>query len=322
MRHRASFPKNFRTATIPLVTLSLCLIGVTMHPDARANSTQNTVTPETLLQSVTEGFVDNNGVKIHYATLGSGPLVVLIHGHPDFWYGWRNQMPALAADHQVVAIDQRGINRSDQPDGIENYTVPKLVSDVAAVIKFFKRDKATVIGHDTGAAVAWAFATALPQMTEGIVSLNLPHPLALAKARATDPAQQAASRTSYGLAQPGSAAAITRAQLLGVVNPRTPQETAAYSEAFARTSLETFVAYFQANLGATAQAATTLPKIKVPALVIHGMQDPFILSGSHDRNWEYVDNTLTTVMIPNAGHFVQTDAAEQVNRVLLEWLKR
>ena len=310
--------KNIRRSAIVLVGLSLALIGATMNTKAQ----QAVVTPENLRQSVTEGFIDSGGVKIHYATLGKGPLVILIHGHPDFWYGWRNQMPALAQHHQVVAIDQRGINQSDQPEGTENYKIQKLVGDVAAVIRFFKQDKATIIGHDTGAAVAWAFATALPQMTTGVVSLNLPHPSALAKARATDPAQQTASRTSYGLAQPGSAAAITRQQLLGIVNPQTPQETAAYTEAFTRTKLEAFVAYFQANLGAPSQTAVTLPKVAVPALVIHGMKDPYILSSSHDRNWEYIANTLTTVMLPDAGHFVQIDAASEVNRVLLQWLER
>lgn len=313
-----SVRKTVRLSAFVLAGLSLTLIGAGMNTSAQ----QTVVTPENLRQFVTEGFVDSDGVKIHYATLGKGPLVILIHGHPDFWYGWRNQMPALAQNHQVVAIDQRGINQSDQPEGTDNYKVQKLVADVAAVIRFFKQDQATVIGHDTGAAVAWAFATALPQMTTGVVSLNLPHPLALATARATDPAQQTASRTSYGLAQPGSAAAITRQQLLGIVNPRTPQETAAYTEAFARTKLETFVAYFQANLGAPSQTAVALPKIAVPALVIHGMKDPYILSGSHDRNWEYVAKTLTTVMIPDAGHFVLTDAAAEVNRVLLQWLER
>jgi epoxide hydrolase 4 len=301
---------------LSLLTTVTLWTGATMNIEARAAQTPNDTS---LVQNVKEGFVNNGGVNIHYATLGSGPLVVLIHGHPDFWYGWRNQMTALARNYQVVAIDQRGINRSDQPDGLEPYAMPKLVGDVAAVIKAFRREKAVLVGHDTGAAIAWAFSSLLPKMTQAVVSLNLPHPLALARARATDPAQQVASRTSYNLAQPGSANAINREQLLGIVNPTTPADRAAYTEAFARTKLETFVAYFQANLG---QTAATLPRIKAPALVIHGMKDPFILSSAHDRNWEYTDDTLTTVMIPNAGHYVQIDAAQQVNQILLEWLPK
>ena len=120
--------------------------------------------------------VSEGGVKIHYATLGEGPLVVMIHGFPDFWYSWRHQMEALSDRFQVVAIDQRGYNLSDKPKGVENYDVRLLVGDVAAVIRHLGRDKATIVGHDWGGVVAWQFAINLPQMTENLIILNLPHP--------------------------------------------------------------------------------------------------------------------------------------------------
>ena len=90
---------------------------------------------------VTHGFADSSGVKIHYASIGSGPLMVMIHGFPDFWYTWRPQMEALSDRFQCVAIDQRGYNLSDKPKGVENYSVRLLVADVAAVIapSFFRR---------------------------------------------------------------------------------------------------------------------------------------------------------------------------------------
>jgi pimeloyl-ACP methyl ester carboxylesterase len=96
----------------------------------------------------THGFAKSGEVRIHYVTKGSGPLVVMIHGFPDFWYSWRNQMPVLAKNYQVVAIDQRGYNASDKPKGVENYKMDKLVGDVEAVIKHFKREKATIVGHE------------------------------------------------------------------------------------------------------------------------------------------------------------------------------
>src|SRR5438874_3034808 len=95
-----------------------------------------------------DGFADSGGVKIHYVTLGKGPLIILLHGFPDFWYTWREQMPALAKHFQVVAVDLRGYNQSDQPKGVENYTLDKLVEDVDAVIKHFRQEKAVVVGHD------------------------------------------------------------------------------------------------------------------------------------------------------------------------------
>src|SRR5829696_5253567 len=84
---------------------------------------------------VKHGSADSNGVKIHYASLGTGPLVVMIHGFPDYWYTWRAQMEGLADRFQVVAIDQRGYNLSDKPAGVENYDVRLLVGDVLAVVK-------------------------------------------------------------------------------------------------------------------------------------------------------------------------------------------
>src|SRR5437773_6362752 len=99
---------------------------------------------------VEHGYADSNGVKIHYASLGKGPLIVMIHGFPDFWYTWRDQMEALSANYRVVAIDQRGYNLSDKPKGVENYDIRLLVGDVAAVIKHLGRDKAIIVGHDWG----------------------------------------------------------------------------------------------------------------------------------------------------------------------------
>src|SRR5262245_16954830 len=100
-----------------------------------------------------EGHVDSGGVKIHYVALGKGPLVVLIHGFPDFCYSWRDQMSELAKHFQVVAIDQRGYNKSDQPRGVENYALDKLVADLDAVVKYFKATKVVVVGHDWGGLV-------------------------------------------------------------------------------------------------------------------------------------------------------------------------
>src|ERR1700732_4302207 len=99
---------------------------------------------------VTHGYADSNGVKIHYASLGKGPLIVMIHGFPDYWYTWRAQMEALADSYQCVAIDQRGYNLSDKPKGVENYDVRLLVGDVVAVVKSLGKDKATIVGHDWG----------------------------------------------------------------------------------------------------------------------------------------------------------------------------
>src|SRR5438132_4312935 len=107
---------------------------------------------------VAHGYADSNGVKIHYVSLGKGPLMVMIHGFPDFWFTWRSQMQALSDRFQCVAIDQRGYNLSDKSKGVDNYSVRLLVSDVVAVIKAFGKEKAIIVGHDWGGLVAWQFA--------------------------------------------------------------------------------------------------------------------------------------------------------------------
>jgi epoxide hydrolase 4 len=139
---------------------------------------------------VTHGFATNNGVRIHYASLGKGPLIIMIHGFPDYWLTWRHQMQALAESYRVVAIDQRGYNLSDKPAGVENYDMRLLVEDVAAVIQACGENKAIIVGHDWGGAVAWTFAMARPEMTGKLIVLNLPHPRGLMRELAHNPEQQ------------------------------------------------------------------------------------------------------------------------------------
>ena len=128
-----------------------------------------------------DGFVHSGGVNIHYVSLGKkdNPLLVMIHGFPDFWYSWRAQMPALAKQFHVVAIDQRGYNLSGQPEGVENYKTDKLVGDLLAVVDHFTPGKAVIVGHDWGGLVAWTFAMTHPDRTDRLIVLNLPHPRGL-----------------------------------------------------------------------------------------------------------------------------------------------
>ena len=109
---------------------------------------------DALINEVSHHYAKNDGVNIHYVKTGQGPLVVMIHGFPDYWYSWREQMNALKDRFTVVAIDQRSYNRSDQPEGVAAYAMPNLVADVAAVIRAEGAKKATIVGHDWGGAVA------------------------------------------------------------------------------------------------------------------------------------------------------------------------
>src|SRR5437588_11171205 len=181
-----------------------------------------------------EGFADSGGVKIHYVTMGKGPLLVMLHGFPDFWYTWRDQMPALSRHFQVVAVDLRGYNKSDQPKGVENYRVEKLVGDVDGVLKHFKQDRAVIIGHDWGGLIAGSFAMVHPDKTERLIILNLPHPRGLLRELANNPEQQKNSEYARTLQQPKAASIVLPEILITWV--KEPEAQKKYLAAMKRSS--------------------------------------------------------------------------------------
>jgi pimeloyl-ACP methyl ester carboxylesterase len=270
-----------------------------------------------------EGFVDSDGVKIHYVTAGKGPLLVLIHGFPDYWYTWRAQIPALAEKYQVVAIDQRGYNESDKPEGVENYAVSKLVGDVLAVIRHFGRDKATVVGHDWGGLVAWTVAMTHPEKVERLIILNLPHPRGLIRELANNPDQQKASQYARDFQKEDAASKLTPELLAFWV--RDPEARKQYVAAFRKSSIEGMLNYYKANYPRPPyedREAGPLPRVKCPVLMIHGLDDVALLPGALNDTWKWIDGELTLVTIPGAGHFVQQDAADRVTRIMVDWLAR
>lgn len=266
------------------------------------------------------GFAKSGDVRIHYVTKGSGPLVVLLHGFPDYWYTWRHQMPALAKKHQVVAIDLRGYNESDKPEGVENYAMGKLVGDVEAVIRHFKRDKAIIVGHDWGGAIAWSFAMFHPEMTDRLIILNLPHPKGLMRELVKNPEQRKNSGYAREFQKPDAASKLTAEGLAGWVRDKTAR--AKYVEAFRRSSFEGMLNYYKANYPRpnADEPVREMPKIKCPVLMFHGLKDKALLASGLNGTWDWIDNELTLVTIPRAGHFVQQDAAELVTRKMVSWL--
>jgi pimeloyl-ACP methyl ester carboxylesterase len=267
---------------------------------------------------VRDGYAESDGVRIHYATLGRGPLIVMIHGFPDFWYSWRDQMAALSRRYKVVAIDQRGYNLSDKPRGVEQYDLLLLAADAAAVIGAVGRERAVVVGHDWGGAVAWLTAALRPELVERLVILNLPHPRGLLRELRENPEQRANSEYARLFQQEGAHLALTPEGLAGWV--RDPTARARYVEAFARSDLEAMLHYYKRNYPREPYADLPLPPIQAPTLVIHGLDDPFLLAACLDRTWEWVAAPLTLVTVPGAGHFVQQDASVLVTRTIKRWL--
>lgn len=283
------------------------------------------------LGEVGHHYADSDGVKIHYVSAGEGPLVVFIHGFPDYWFTWRHQMATLQDEFRVVALDQRGYNRSDQPAAESDYDMRLLVGDVAAVIRDAGAERATIVGHDWGGAVAWQFAFHVPQMTERLVILNLPHPRGMARELAGNPEQQASSSYARRF-QEGSA--DDPDILFG--GPMTAENLAAwvtddaarprYVEAFRRSSFPAMLNYYKRNYprppaaGASAPPAPDLPRLAMPVLMFHGLEDTALHSDALAYTWDWIDADLTLVTVPGAGHFVQQDAPELVSDTLRWWL--
>ncbi|HTK08175.1 MAG TPA: alpha/beta hydrolase [Ktedonobacteraceae bacterium] len=282
----------------------------------------SSIVPDDIDKYVTDGYADNQGVKIHYASIGEGPLIVMIHGFPDFWYTWRNQMVALAPQFQVVALDLRGYNLSDKPQGGEHYAMRHLVGDVQAVIRHLGRDKAIVVGHDWGGAISWQFAMHFPDLTERLIILNLPHPSGMAHELAHNPQQQENSAYARNFQQEGAHKQLSAESLSAWVQDPVAREQ--YREAFRRSDFEAMLHFYKQNYPRPPYQESTSPVVKVQASVlqIHGLQDRYLLPGALNNTWEWVENDWTLLTVPHAGHFVQHDAADLVTRTIVSWLAR
>ena len=284
---------------------------------------------ESLLERVSHGHADSNGVKIHYASLGEGPVVLMIHGFPDYWYTWRHQMEALAEDFRVVAIDLRGYNRSDQPEGVESYAMPVLVGDLLAVLDHLGTERASLVGHDWGGAIAWQFALFHPDRTERLVILNSPHPRGLLRELTHNPEQRRNSAYAQRFrASDPSDPTILFGQPMTAENlcawVRDPEARKHYVEAFERSSFEGMLAMYKANypdLPEPGAATPEIPKLKMPVLLFHGLADWALHSDGLNETWNWLEKDLTLVTVPGASHFVQQDAPDLVSQTMRWWLK-
>lgn len=280
--------------------------------------------PADFLARVAHHYADSNGVRIHYASVGTGPLVVMIHGWPDFWFSWHHQMAALSGSFRVVAVDLRGYNLSDQPEGDAQYRFPLLLGDVAAVIRDCGVEKATVVGHDWGGAIAWGVAARMPAMVERLIICNLPHPRGLSRELAHNPAQQAASAYARVFQQEGSEKALSVELLLSIVGPKDPEVKALYEEAFAKSNFKAMMAYYRQNYPRPPYEEDTSPvtKLAMPVLQFHGLDDPALLPGALAGTQEWIEQDWTLVTVPGAGHWVHHEAPALVSGTMLDWLLR
>jgi pimeloyl-ACP methyl ester carboxylesterase len=278
-----------------------------------------------------QGFADLGDVRLHYVEAGEGPLVVLLHGFPEFWYSWRSQIPALtAAGFRVVAPDMRGYNLSSRPGGASSYTNEKLAGDVAALIEERGERSALLAGHDWGAAVAWVTAMNHPESIERLAILNLPHPRRLLHAF-RDPRQLMRSWYMFFFQLPWLPERALRAR--NWAGLRRGLERDSHPGAFSSADLERYAQawstpgaltamlnYYRAALRQTPWAAERqMQPVTAPTMVIFGERDHYLRHQLAEPYPRDVPNLERVVRLPGISHFVQNDAPEEVNRLLIEF---
>ncbi len=281
------------------------------------------------MSELRHAFAEVNGIRMHYVTAGQGPLVVLLHGFPEFWYSWRKQIEALAEHFTVVAPDQRGYNETDKPDW--GYETDVLVADVVGLIEALGYERARVVGHDWGGAVAWATAIARPHRVERLAILNTPHPAVFAEHLRNNPAQMRRSWYMGFFLLPTLPELAFRANDYATVERAlradTPAGTfsdddiAAYKDAISKPgALTAAINWYRAagRQGTRGLFAGTAMRCEVPTLLIWGEADRYLGPELVEGTRQYVPD-LTIRRLPGVSHWVQQEAPDEVNRYLLDF---
>jgi epoxide hydrolase 4 len=282
-----------------------------------------------------DDYANVNGVRLHYVGAGTGPLILFLHGFPEFWYAWKNQLTDFGSDHHAVALDMRGFNLSDKPADVAQYRLDILVEDIRAVAAHLSLDKKFVlVGHDWGGFVAWAFAAAHPQALEKLVIINAPHPAVFARLLTSDPAQQKASeymeifrsaKAELILSANNFDVLANKVMVFGSQNGLLPEDKPAYLKAWSQPgALTGGLNYYRANRLSTsplAEAANASAfAVHVPTLVIWGEKDPAMLPQNLDGLAEFVPQ-LTVKRIPDASHWLVHRQSAEVTAYIREFLR-
>jgi pimeloyl-ACP methyl ester carboxylesterase len=280
-------------------------------------------------------FVAAGGARFHVAELGEGPLVVLLHGFPQFWWAWRHQLASLAAGgFRVAAMDLRGYGASDKtPRGYDTITS---ANDVASVIRSLGEPEAVVVGHDWGAWIAWSMPTLEPRVTSAVGAFSMPHPTRMRAAVARSSAQRRAVRwlgpqqvpfwpESY-LTKPAYVGKVLRAWS-GPDWP-SPTEVERYTAAmripFVAHSAAEYYRWLlrsQPRQDGRRFRVGIEARIRVPVLQVQGSLDSLVLPESAAGSGAFVTAPYTFHLLHGAGHFLPEERPDQVGELLLSWLR-
>jgi pimeloyl-ACP methyl ester carboxylesterase len=275
--------------------------------------------------------VETNGISLHTRQAGpeDGPLVVLLHGFPEFWDGWHRQIEPLAdAGYRVIVPDQRGYNRSDKPDGVASYHIEELVADVVGLIDAAGRETAAVAGHDWGAAVAWWLALSHPDRIDSLTAVNVPHPTVMEETLRHSLSQLRKSWYMFAFQVPmlpETIATANNCRVLsrGLTNSSRPGTFSAtdlqrYREAWTQPGALTAMINWYRAMGRY-RPRPPREQVSVPTLVMWGQQDEFLEPAMAEESLTYCDDGRV-VTFPSATHWVLHERPEETAEELLAHL--
>lgn len=274
-------------------------------------------------------LIPTNGITLHTVLDGpeDGPVVLLLHGFPEFWYGWRRQIPALAAaGFRVLAPDQRGYNLSDRPRALSAYSLDALANDALGLIDASGRERVYLVGHDWGAMVAWWVALIAPHRVQRLAILNVPHPAVMRRHVTTDPAQMSRSLYAFFFQLPGLpellmgandwqplARTLRETSLPGTFSDADLEE---YRRAWSRPRAMTTMLNWYRALVRRPPADVPSPRVVVPTTVLWGMQDFALRAVMAEESAALCDDG-ELLAFPDNTHWLQHEAATAVNAALI-----
>ncbi|MBF2066133.1 MAG: alpha/beta hydrolase [Calothrix sp. C42_A2020_038] len=274
-------------------------------------------------------YIITNGVRLHYVTEGEGPLMVMLHGFPEFWYSWRYQIPEFAPDYKVVALDLRGYNDSDKPKAQSAYAMDELVKDIEGVVKGLGYEKCILVGHDWGGAIAWNFAYTYPVMVEKLIVLNLPHPVKFVEGLRT-PQQLQRSWYIFFFQIPFLPELLIQSNDYQLIETAfkgmavdksafTQADIEAYKDAAAKRGALTAMVNYYRNIFQPQFFNPNQSVLEVPTLMIWGENDTALGKELTYGTEAYVRD-FQIKYIPNCSHWVQQEQPHLVNQYIRNFL--
>ncbi|KAL8619553.1 hypothetical protein ACOMHN_019609 [Nucella lapillus] len=292
----------------------------------------------------THGYAHLEDIRMHYVSNGAEdkPLMLLVHGFPEFWYSWRYQLREFKDQYRVVAVDLRGYGDSDKPSGIGNYTTPKLVNDLKQMVNALGYHKCVMAGHDWGGALAWAFADKFPDMISHLIILNCPNEQALNRHMEKSFQQFKMSWYIFFFQLPWLPELLLRFNDFAILSTMmrgksggvrsdcmTEEDMEAYKYTFSKNGVTEPINFYRAALSLSSLSRDKPPKrfsesvnrgITMPTLIIWGEEDMALEKALVSLSMEVCKGKVTVRYIQGASHWVQMDRPDLVNSYMREFL--